>query len=81
MTGAGYKSRRVIAQTSIGGVRYAFFRHPDLLISDTAEEWMREYEYSKRFNIPIPYDQRNACWVEAMELYEMLLKGVTSGNN
>jgi hypothetical protein len=70
-----------VFQLALGDKEYHFFRHPDKYITPSVMNWWREYKYYDGNHSVVPYHQRHACWVEALELFESTLGMVKNGNN
>ena len=74
---AGLKFEKPIFKGNIGGEVYEITRHPELLLSETATAWVRDFEYTEEFKIPVPYDDRHPCWLQMREEWRRI-KGASS---
>lgn len=63
----------------VQGVTYELYRHPEHLVPDSIYSWVKRYEYFKRFGTRLEYDEQNPCFLEAVELYESIVRGFTDG--
>ena len=70
---AGVKKVRPLARIDFEGVEYRVVRHPSLLIPATVTEWLKDYEYTKEYRVPVPYGERHPCWLDAREIWKKAL--------
>ena len=73
---AGRFFDRPLVVAEIYGVTYKIMRHPSLLIPAHITEWIKDYEYTKEYKIPTPYDDRHPCWLQLREEWESILTGL-----
>ena len=66
---------QVLPTRSVNGVKYTFFRHPLLLISNTISLWHREYSILQKYGANKNYDDFHPCFLFAEEIYESILRG------
>jgi len=80
---AGQRIVKPLARIEYEGVEYRVIRHPDLLIPATVREWLNDYEYTTEFRVPVPYEERHPCWLDARRVWSSALKilGVSDGGN
>jgi hypothetical protein len=67
---AGVKAVRPLARIDFEGVEYQVVRHPSLLVPATVTEWLKDYEYTKEYRVPVPYEDRHPCWLDAREVWK-----------
>ncbi len=68
ITAAGETFDRPMATVEAGGETYRIMRHPELWITGTAKEFLRDYNHSDRSNQN--YNTLHPCWVDMKVLYE-----------
>jgi len=72
---AGQILPRFIAEIDLLGVTYKVRRHPSFLKLSHIDQWIKDYEYSKEYQITLPLDEMNTCWLDLREQYEAIKKG------
>lgn len=59
----------------------AFYRHPDLFITDSTLFWLEEYTGIKTGIFPpVPFLDRHSAWLGCKRVYESYLKGFKRAN-
>lgn len=66
---AGQVFDRPLLRFPFRGVTYEILRHPSLLVPETIQEWLQDYQYTQEYKVPIPYAQRHPVWVELANMY------------
>lgn len=73
---AGQVLKRPLAVADIFGVTYEILRHPSLLVPPHVKHWIEDYEYTKEYKIPVPFEERHPCWLDMRNEWEALQKGL-----
>ena len=68
-----------VPTNTIGGVTFEIYRHPFLVIGDTARMWKQDYKIKTKYGTRLEYDDFHPCYVYAEELYENYMKGCMNG--
>lgn len=58
-----------------------FKRHPELFLTPSVLSWIKEYDYYNGNYSVIPYHERSALWIEALETYEFYMRVFRDGKN
>ena len=72
---------RPIAWVKVFDTTYEVLRHPDLMRCDHIKSWVEEYEYTEHYKVPIPFEDRHPCWIQARNIYDYFYKGAIDGRS
>jgi hypothetical protein len=78
---AGIAQDTDVITLECGETPIAFYRHPDLFITDSTRFWLEEYIGIKTGMFPpVPFLDRHSAWLECKRVYESYLEGFKRGN-
>ena len=66
-----------IAIIPIGDVTYRIMRHPEVLRMKHISDFAEDYHYTEHYKIPVPFEERHSCWIEARNIYNYYYTGVS----
>ena len=69
----GEKVQRVVLSFEIEGVKYEFYRHPELYLTPDILDWYSSFKYIGLTGSNIEYENIDPKWLDACRLYESFL--------
>ena len=58
-----------------------FYERLTNFIPQTVIDWLQEHEYSKEYNVGVPYLQQSSRYIEALEVFKSATTFFSSGGN
>ncbi len=76
---AGKYYDRDLVTVDLSGTIYKIRRHPEKLIMDHIVAWARDYSYTQKYKVPVPFDERHPCWIDLEQDMEHIIRGISDG--